>query len=418
MSGISKDDRLASLKWRSETNAVRELLARMFARPRRTGDKRSGKVKAVFKQRPYANQTFHDLPRPPGHHPFHLQLADILPPSQMRLTTRSGGLTTHIVGDTGGVNNPVPQQLVADAMERDLAASRTAEAPSFFYILGDVIYFYGEAANYYPQFYEPYLHYPAPIFAIPGNHDGDLPTPAPQGVTSLEAYMNNFCATAPHVTPDAGPVDRDAMTQPNSYWTLLTPFSTMVGLYSNVPEGGVIKEDQFEWLVSELENAPKERALLVSVHHPPFSADTAHGGSQYMLDTLDRAFKDSGRHPDMVLSGHVHNYQRYTRQVEDREIPYVVAGGGGYYNMYAMQTNPDGSALDVPTSMYETGLTLENYVDDRHGFMKMRFERERILGEYYAVTEANQPSAGQAVRTDTFELDLKQHKVVTSRRPP
>ena len=81
----------------------------------------------------------------------------------------------------------------------------STDVPSFFYILGDVIYYYGEASNYYPQFYEPYLHYPAPIFAIPGNHDGDLATPVPQGVTSLEAFVNNFCATTPHVTPDAGP---------------------------------------------------------------------------------------------------------------------------------------------------------------------------------------------------------------------
>jgi acid phosphatase type 7 len=386
-------------------------LPRLFARPRLTGDKKSGKVKAVFKQHPYANQKFHDLPKPPGDYPFHLQLEDVLSSSQMAGIIKSGGLTIHVVGDTGGVSNPVPQQLVADAMELDFAAT-DVEAPSFFYILGDVIYFYGEAANYYPQFYEPYLHYPAPIFAIPGNHDGDLAVPQPQNASSLEAFVNNLCATSPHITTDAGPVDRDAMTQPNVYWTLLTPFSTMVGLYSNVPEGGVIKEDQLEWLVSELSSAPTDKALVVSVHHPSYSADGAHGGSAYMLSTLDSAFKDADRYPDLILSGHVHNYQRYTRRVAGRDLPYVVAGGGGYFNIYKMQSNPDGSPLKVPMSMAEPGLTLENYWDDSHGYMKMRFESGKIVGEYYAVAEANQPNPGQATQVDAFAVDLEQHKVV------
>jgi acid phosphatase type 7 len=46
--------------------------------------------------------------------------------------------------------------------------------PSFLYHLGDVIYKFGEASEYYSQFYEPYAHYPAPIFAIPGNKDGGV----------------------------------------------------------------------------------------------------------------------------------------------------------------------------------------------------------------------------------------------------
>jgi hypothetical protein len=335
----------------------------------------------------------------------------------MAAIAKSGGITIHIVGDTGGVSNPVPQQNVADAMEKDFGQTG-GDAPSFFYILGDVIYYYGEAANYYPQFYEPYIHYPAPIFAIPGNHDGDLPVPAPANVNSLDAFVDNFCATTPHITTDAGPVDRDAMTQPNVYWTLLTPYSTMIGLYSNVPEGGVIKPDQLAWLVSELSGAATDKALIVSVHHPSYSADTAHGGSETMLNTLDDAIQQAGRYPDMVLSGHVHNYQRFTRTVAGRDIPYIVAGGGGYFNLYALQKNPDGTPLEVPTAMAEPGLTLENYCVDRHGYLEMRFEPGQITGQYYAVAEANQPNPGTAQRIDTFVLDTEQHKLVTSTRPP
>ena len=47
------------------------------------------------------------------------------------------------------------------------------------------------------------------------------------------------------------------------------------------------------------------------------------------------AFKATGVYPDMVLSGHVHNYQRFTKSVTvadgtTKEIAFIVAGAGGY----------------------------------------------------------------------------------------
>ncbi len=112
--------------------------------------------------------------------------------------------------DTGGIVNGTPQKLVADAMEYDFTISKL----SFFYHRGDVVYFYGKANNYYAQFYEPYIHYPGPIFAIPGNHDGDVTIGS---APSFAAFVENFCAKESHLTPEAGeaPPPRDAMTQPN-----------------------------------------------------------------------------------------------------------------------------------------------------------------------------------------------------------
>jgi len=45
---------------------------------------------------------------------------------------------------------------------------------------------------------------------------------------------------------------------------------------------------------------------------------------------IDVACKATGLWPDVVLSGHAHLYQRFTRKVSNREIPYVVAGSGGH----------------------------------------------------------------------------------------
>ncbi|MGH9919521.1 MAG: hypothetical protein ACRD6W_11745, partial [Nitrososphaerales archaeon] len=60
------------------------------------------------------------------------------------------------------------------------------------------------------------------------------------------------------------------------------------------------------------------------------------------------AFKDADRYPDIVLSGHVHNYQRYTRQIAGRDLPFIVAGGGGYFNIYKIRdTKAQGRPFDL-----------------------------------------------------------------------
>src|SRR6201999_4454202 len=101
----------------------------------------------------------------------------------------------HSVGDTGSVVGPETQSLVADKMVSDFDEAKSADVPSFFFHLGDVVYYFGEAAYYYDQFYEPYRNYPAPIISIPGNHDGVVYSGDPE--TTLEAFLRNSCAPSP-----------------------------------------------------------------------------------------------------------------------------------------------------------------------------------------------------------------------------
>src|SRR5436190_14009526 len=82
--------------------------------------------------------------------------------------------------------------------------------------------------------------------------------------------------------------------------------------------------NQIAWLQSELTSAPQEKAVIVSMHHPIYSADIYHSGSTYMHNTLDQAIQNSGRVPDAVFAGHVHNYQRYTRTLNGRALTYLV----------------------------------------------------------------------------------------------
>jgi hypothetical protein len=93
----------------------------------------------------------------------------------MQAIEQAGRLVFHLTGDVGGVKAPQSQHLVATTMEHDFGGP--GPVPSFLYLVGDVVYFYGETSQYYSQFYEPYVDYPAPIFAVPGNTTATSSTP-------------------------------------------------------------------------------------------------------------------------------------------------------------------------------------------------------------------------------------------------
>jgi len=98
------------------------------------------------------------LPAPRGAAPYRLDLAQVVGIKAITAIEAAGKLVFHAAGDTGGIKQPEFQENVAAAMERDFEA--LTPAPSFFYHLGDVVYFYGQRSLYYEQFYEPYMHYP------------------------------------------------------------------------------------------------------------------------------------------------------------------------------------------------------------------------------------------------------------------
>jgi hypothetical protein len=358
----------------------------------------------------HPNQPFRPLPQPTAHSPYHLALDQVLPADHIAAIQASEHVVFHIVGDTGGIKAPQEQQIVSMHMESDCEVSDPATRPAFFYHLGDVVYYYGEASEYYPQFYEPYQHYPLPIFAIPGNHDGDI---FDDSVQSLAAFVTNFCASEPVITKDAGDVSRDAMTQPNVHWTLNAPFVTIIGLYTNVPEGGRLDDDQINWFESELSNAPTDKALLVAMHHPIYSADRYHSGSEYMGQILEGAMQKTGRMPDAVFAGHVHNYQRFTRSMNDREVPFIVAGAGGYWHLHYIGKDDQGNKLQTPYQLPEMGVSLDSYCDDRHGYMRLEVSAQTLKGEYFAVPRPQESWREPAHLFDSFTLDLKAHRLIS-----
>ncbi len=262
-----------------------------------------------------------------------LPLRAVLPEDADRAEAE-GRLVFHLSGDTGSIHGDNSQVAIAEAMEQQVKSATDAKRPAFLYNLGDVVYFNGQSELYPSQFYEPYQYYPSPIFAIAGNHDGDTrvrPGDEPDTEPSLYGFMENFCsAQARHISPY-----RPTMTQPYVYWTLEAPLITIIGLYSNV-EGTLDARGTYEqhrWLEDQLHTAAKSDCfILVAVHHPPYSLDRTHGGSPDIAAALDEAMRTTGVKPHAVVSGHVHDYQRFTRALDGRQIPYIVDGRGGYAN--------------------------------------------------------------------------------------
>jgi hypothetical protein len=369
------------------------------------------------------NYPFQPLPPPNGPAPYRFDLSQLLPAEDVAKIA-AGTMVIHTVGDTGDYRDRGPQDFVAAMMTQDAATLPDNLKPAFYYHLGDVVYFAGDIDKYADNFYATYQDYPIFIVAIPGNHDcqPDDPSDGPVDPTKypLDGFVQNFMSPDPTQPGSLKTgADRTQMDLPNVYWTFTTPLATIIGLFSNVgEEQAEFHQDQIDWFQSELKAADPDKALIVAVHHPPFSGDTEHSGSSVADQVLSAGFAAANRYPDMVLSGHVHNYQRFTNVVQgpagQLQIPYLVAGAGGYTKLGTL-VKIDGEPPKAPLTI-GGGLTLEQYDQNDFGFLRLEIGKTQITGTYlaspYSAPYSGSPVTGDVV--DSFVLDLVKHTVSTT----
>jgi hypothetical protein len=327
-----------------------------------------------------------------------------------------GQIVFHATGDCGSTRGPTTQNEVTDKMIGDFAEAAPQEVPQFALLLGDVVYNFGETEYYYDQFYEPYRNYPAPVLAAAGNHDGMISPLA--HATSLAAYLRNFCADPGQgfvVTPEAGGLSRTAQIQPGVFFTFDAPFVRILVLYSNTLEDpGVIAnasigDSQIAYLRAALQRVKQEHytgALLFAHHHPPYAIGGQHSSSVAMRKQMDAVCTSVRVWPHAVLSGHAHNYQRYTRHRADgSDIPYIICGNGGH-NVQKLQTT-DGQALRTPQTLQaktadDDAVTFENYDDTNYGYLRLIVDPRQLRIEYHPASD------GVAAKTpdDSVTIDL------------
>jgi hypothetical protein len=261
-----------------------------------------------------------------------MTLTQVVGDSPSGYTSEPSGETIafDVLGDSGPVKEAQqPSELrVTDLLVRNAQAS----PPAFLFHVGDVVYYYGERQFYYGQFFEPFRCYPAPIFAIPGNHDGVTYS---ADMVSLQAFQQVFCTTSPARTDLAAGIKRTTMTQPGVYFTLDAPLVSIIGLYSNCSESiGWLDQQQLLFLYQELTRLKalrqKEgRAVILAIHHCPRWFPGARQADSTSA-AIDNACTQAQFWPDAVICGHAHIYQRIVRQTAGRDIPYIITGAGGY----------------------------------------------------------------------------------------
>jgi len=364
------------------------------------------------------NQLIQSVPPPRDPNNLLLSLADVYGSqgnAKIAAITNVKQIVFHAVGDTGPTSGPKTVQEVADKMCGDMQEANAADIPSFFFHLGDVVYNFGEDAYYYDQFFDPFRDYNVPILAIPGNHDGEVYPSDPSG--SLQAFQKVFCSSGFERLPEAGGLSRTSMIQPGVYFALDAPFVRIIGLYSNVLEDpGVISSEngtyprvsneQITYLTNQLNQIQKDKfqgAVIVAVHHPP-QVVGRHGCSPAMLKQMDACFSGAGVYPHAVLSGHAHNYQRFTRLEEGgRQTPYVVAGMGGH-NSQA----PFGTMVSPPRPPFTIGqFRCDNY-SPNYGYLRVVVTKQQLRIEYHdATTGLNSKSP-----SDVVTVDLASHTLV------
>ena len=347
-------------------------------------------------------------------------------PQIVKKITTAGKIIFHVLGDSGASNTGkfANELCVADQVTLDSASASEDNRAAFLFHLGDVVYNFGEAQYYYDQFYEPFRNYPAPIFAIPGNHDSFVVPGTRPGQTPLETFQRNFCSRQTIITPEAGALHRTAMTQPGVYFTLDAPLVRIIGLFSNALEDpGVISNLSRKWpavsnvqtdfLRAQLKRIKSDKfagAVVLATHHPPFSyappaksggAGGNHGCSTVMLQQIDTICHEEGVYPHAFLSAHAHNYQRYTRIMEfggnEIDVPFIVSGDGGH-NVNTLVRAARGKAATEPNAgddvRYLEGknsaakvkhLILAKYDDHNYGYLRIHVDRQYLKIGFHQV---------------------------------
>jgi hypothetical protein len=179
---------------------------------------------------------------------------------------------------------------------------------------------------------------------------------------------------------------------------------------------------QVDFLKAALKRVKSEGfkgAVLIAVHHPPYVAQTKpddgsaagkHGGSPLMLKDIDSACQEAGVWPHAVLSGHAHNYQRFTRSKDGRETPFIVCGNGGHkVNPLTSKGAPTLRAPVVQRSLSDgkDTVTFESYDDQDFGYLRIIATQTQLRIEYHPA-----PDGAAAKTPDDFAtVDLRTYKL-------
>jgi hypothetical protein len=139
--------------------------------------------------------------------------------------------------------------------------------------------------------------------------------------------------------------------------------------------------------------------------------------SPEMLKMIDNVCDQVGLYPDIHLSGHSHLYERFTRTIKGRQIPYIVAGMGGYPNLTGLKKGKKPQPPRAPQSGKDASgnpLRLETFNNLTFGFLRMTVTASELDVVFIGVD----PGSDKSTPMDGFSLNLKTGSVTDTQNIP
>jgi len=245
------------------------------------------------------------------------------------------------------------------------------QKPQFVLVTGDNVYRYGLENEYRSNFFPYYtakeadtlsgapLMQSLPFYMIIGNHDvyGADFDKTPDGMAYF--YYNDLPLNGPSVEQTVSVKGNNELVKAfksnsGSRFPKMLNFSFD---YGNVhfacidanPHANPTEPALVQWLAEDLKNS-RATWKIVSFHHPGFNSSKAHYDYQTMrllspiLEKLD---------VDLVLNGHVHNYQRtlpltFDPKLDSTGTHYVVSDAGRVDGKFTLDETFDGVTNTKP----------------------------------------------------------------------
>jgi hypothetical protein len=111
----------------------------------------------------------------------------------------------------------------------------------------------------------------------------------------------------------------------------------------------------------------------------------------------------------LILTGHVHNYQRFIGKLGGKEITTIVAGAGGYNQRLHALSRRQFDPKKCPYTFDGGDDSLEAFNDWQHGYLLIEVIDKAINGSYLAVDDpkaGDTPPQTQVNAYDTFSVPL------------
>jgi 3',5'-cyclic AMP phosphodiesterase CpdA len=217
-----------------------------------------------------------------------------------------------------------------------------------------------------------------PVLAARGNHDS-------YHREDEEQFARIFSPPGRGELPAAG--FWYAVDQGGWRFLVLDTGTDMLGDRDPMPQRG----PQLAWLEERLADADRGGLRsVVLLHIPPFSSGKQERGAPWIQERVVAEILD--RHPvALVLSGHIHAYERIVRPgFEGRPVTYVVSGGAG-------------------GRFFEKGKEVEGsqvFVEDVRHFVLLELGPGGVSGRAIPVRVAGEPWRKPTSPIDAFAVEL------------